>query len=143
MLPRILHSTSRLGAFLIVPLLGGCVVRYGGATGELDEATAAAAGAQYIDLAQQLDALVGQAQDVDQRDRLEAAWRMARALAANPNDRAAVAEYVGALVKIESRSVPTSVDAVETNGALDSFAPTGTTIQEETIETADPAPAKP
>ena len=127
-------------ALLLVP---GCVVRYGATSGNMDEAAVAAAKAKYASDAQQLDALVGRADEVDQRDRLEAAWQLAKALSLNPSDQAAVAKYLETLLQIEQRSVPQTVDAAGTEGPLDSFSPQGAKIEEETIAPADPAPSTP
>ena len=126
-------------ALLLVP---ACVVRYG-ATGNMDEAAVAAAKAKYASDANELDALVGRAEDVDQRDRLEAAWQLAKALSLNPADQAATAKYFETLIKIEQRSVPQTVDAAGTEGPLDSFAPQGAKIEEETLAPSDPAPTAP
>ena len=134
MFPRLLL------ALLLVP---GCVVRYGATSGNMDEAAVAAAKAKYASHAQQLDALVGRADEVDQRDRLEAAWQLAKALSLNPSDQAATAKYFETLLQIEQRSVPQTVDAAGTEGPLDSFAPQGAKIEEETIAPADPAPTAP
>jgi hypothetical protein len=109
----------------------------------MDEAAIAEAKAKYASDAKELDALVGRAEEVDQRDRLEAAWQLAQALSANPSDNAAVAKYLDTLLQIEQRSVPQTVDAAGTEGPLDSFAPQGAKIEEETIAPADPAPANP
>jgi len=127
-------------ALLLIP---GCVVRYGATSGNMDEAAVAAAKAKYASDAQALDALVGRAEEVDQRDRLEAAWQLAKALSVNPSDHAAVDKYFGTLLQIEQRSVPQTVDAAGTEGPLDSFSPQGAKIEEETISPADPAPTAP
>lgn len=126
-------------ALLLVP---ACVVHYP-ATGGMDEAAVAAAKAKYASDAQELDALVGRAEEVDQRDRLEAAWQLAQALSVNPSDDAAVAKYFEALLQIEQRSVPQTMDAAGTEGPLDSFTPQGAKIEEETIAPADPVPTNP
>src|SRR6186713_2668543 len=95
-------------ALFLVP---ACVVRYPAASGNMDEAAVAEAKAKYASDAQALDALVGRADEVDQRDRLEAAWQLAKALSVNPTDHAAVAKYIDTLLQIEQRSVPQTVDA--------------------------------
>src|SRR4029453_18671566 len=118
-----------LFALLLVP---GCVVRYGATSGNMDEAAVAAAKAKYASDAQALDALVGRADEVDQRDRLEAAWQLAKALSVNPADQAAVAKYFETLLQIEQRSVPQTVEAAGAEGPLDTFAPQGAKIEEET-----------
>jgi hypothetical protein len=125
-------------ALLLAP---ACVVRYGGTTGAVDEAAQAAATAKYTAQAGQLDALVGRAEEVDQRDRLEAAWQLAKALSANPSDQAAISRYFDTLLQIEQRSVPQTVDAATKDAPLDSFTPQGAKIEEETIAPADPPPA--
>jgi hypothetical protein len=127
-------------ALLLVP---GCVVRYGATTGNMDEAAIAAAKAKYASDAQALDALVGRADEVDQRDRLEAAWQLAKALSLNPSDQAALAKYFDTILQIEQRSAPQTMDAAGTAGPLDTFAPQGAKIEEETIAPADPAPTAP
>jgi hypothetical protein len=132
---------ERLGFALFAVTLSGCVVHYGAAgsaTAPADEATLAAAKLRYAGQAAKIDALVAQASEVDQRDRLEAAWQLAKALADNPSDPAAVSKYLDALVAIEQRAAPQNVDSQQ--GALDSFSPQGTKIEEETIAPADPAP---
>jgi hypothetical protein len=126
-------------AFLLSP---ACVVRYGAQTGTVDEATQTAAKAKYTAQAGQLDALVGRAEEVDQRDRLEAAWQLAKALSANPSDEAAITRYFDTLVQIEQRSVPQTMDAAGKEGPLDSFTPQGAKMEEETIAPADPAPTE-
>src|SRR6185436_16757579 len=125
---------------LALLLLPACVVRYGATTGNMDEAAVAEAKAKYAADAQALDALVGRADEVDQRDRLEAAWQLAKALSMNPSDQAATAKYFDTLLQIEQRSVPQTLDAAGTEGPLDTFAPQGAKIEEETIAPADPAP---
>ena len=127
-------------ALLLAP---ACVVRYGATTGDMDEAAVAASKAQYAEQAKALDALVGRAEEVDQRDRLEAAWELAKALSLNPSDDAATAKYFERLLQIEQRSVPQSVEAAGKEGALDSFTPQGVKIEEETIAPPDPAPTAP
>jgi hypothetical protein len=132
---------SRLAlALLLAP---ACVVHYGATSGKVDETTETAAKARYTAVATQLDALVGRAEEVDQRDRLEAAWQLAKALSVNPSDSAATAKYFETLLQIEQRSVPQNVDAAATEGSLDSFSPQGTKIEEETIAPADPAQPEP
>jgi hypothetical protein len=128
---------------LALLLLPACVVRYGATSGNMDEAAVAQAKAKYASDAQALDALVGRADEVDQRDRLEAAWQLAKALSLNPSDQAAVAKYFDTLLQIEQRSVPQTVDAAGTEGSLDSFAPQGSKIEEETFAPGDPAPSAP
>jgi hypothetical protein len=129
---------------LVLPLLlaPACVVRYGATSGNMDDAAMAAAKANYAEEASQLDALVGRAEEVDQRDRLEAAWQLAKALSLNPSDDAAIAKYFDTLLQIEQRSVPQTVDAAGKEGPLDSFTPQGAKIEEETIAPADPAPTE-
>ena len=128
---------------LALLLLPACVVRYGATNGNMDEAAVAEAKAKYASDAQALDALVGRADEVDQRDRLEAAWQLAKALSVNPSDHAAVARYFEALLQIEQRSVPQTVDAAGTEGPLDTFAPQGAKIEEETLAPSDLAPTTP
>jgi hypothetical protein len=81
---------------------------------------------------------------VDQRDRLEAAWQLAKALSLNPSDHGGVAEVLRhaapdrAALRAADRSMPPA-----RKGPLDTFAPQGAKIEEETIAPADPAPTAP
>lgn len=125
---------------LLLLFAPACVVRYGATTGNVDEAAQTASKAKYAAEATQLDALVGRAEEVDQRDRLEAAWQLAKALSVNPSDQAAIARYFDTLLQIEQRSVPQTFDGAGKEGPLDSFTPQGAKIEEETIAPADPPP---
>lgn len=119
-------------------VLTGCVVRYGDAPASSGAAAAnsAAPGPQDAalrDLEARIDALLQVSEQVDQKDRLQAAWELARKMKGQPaSAQQAAVSYLGQLVAIEERSKP--MDAPVLVDEAGSFTPIGTGIEVEDID---------
>lgn len=129
---------------LLLVLLSGCVVKYGGPV----EPSTTGPLAPPEDLGQvqaRLDQLAESTDDVDRFDRLQAASDFAgRMRDADPAARSAAFDYLQHVLAIEERSRPLEAPALgEVVEGADTFAPFVVPVEEIAIDDAPPEPPVP
>lgn len=127
---------------LPVVLLCACVVRYGPGPEEAPlPAEPQPPPVDYAELLERLDALSVSLEDIDRRDRLDAARSLARRMeSAEPRAQRAVLSYLRQVIAIEERATPVQAPAMY-QGEEASFI-IGAPIVEEELD-VEPSPAVP
>ena len=118
--------------------LSGCVVQYGPPPESIGSAAGVAQEPQpppvdFDEVVVRLDGLLVETQEVDQRDRLDAARALARRMRdEEPRSQRIVLAYLQSVVEIEERSRAVEVPALY-EGKTAMFAPAGAVVEEELL----------
>ena len=134
----------KLSLLLMVVMMSGCVVRqYGSGAATANTGSAQLAPVDFSDVESRLEELIaGETENVDRRDRLEAAWELCQeSKTQRPAAQHAVHRYLVRLVEVERRVIDADTDALA-NPELQTFIPIAA-IQSERIAGSEAPAAAP
>ena len=111
-----------------------CVVHYPEA-GLAAHPTQVVTSPELVALESKIDRMLGEAVEVDARDRLEAVWELVHGVRqASPDTQRLVVDAAQKLVAIEERNAIVSTDTLTAPSGEQTFTPVGTGVVEESID---------